>query len=350
MGRKELILYQPRFMEKHCVALVAIRLARSIVPAILVLTYHSTAYGQSDTRNVRQDLIGKSFQTLSGPCLVLSGLKNAIVENVAIGPCAEEGLVLIDSDNVLVRNLTVQNTGGAGIYVRGSKSITISSSNVTDGVTGISVLDSQGVNVECNSIRDVRGPIPAGQFIQFDKVTGSENSIACNSGLNTSGYGRPEDGISLYKSHGTPQSPIVVTGNLLVGGGPSESGGGIMVGDDGGSDILITGNRLLDPGQYGIGVASGNGISIVDNVVIGKQQPFTNVGIYVWNQYSHLCRDIRVSGNVVRWRSKTGSPNPWWDGGNCGVIAGIETNSFADFEPVSEPVLPGLCSCEATRE
>jgi hypothetical protein len=122
--------------------------------------------------------------------------------------------------------------------------------------------------------------VPRGQFVQFDKVVGGENRISCNVGRNQPGQGTPEDAISLYKSHGAQNLPISVLYNLIIGGGPSDSGGGIMLGDDGGSYQLAKGNILIDPGQYGIGVASGNNMTIADNLVYARKQPFTNVGIY----------------------------------------------------------------------
>ena len=254
---------------------------------------------------VQQDLVGRTFESTSGPCLVLQGLKNTIIEGVQLGPCAEEGLVIADSENVLVRNIQVRDTAGAGVYVLGSTNVTVAGASVSNSVTGISVLNSQQVSIECNRLKNMRGPIPAGQFVQFDKVTGPKNKIMCNAGLNEPGHGQPEDAISLYKSSGLPMSPIMIASNLIVGGGPSASGGGIMLGDDGGSDIVAADNLLIDPGQYGIAVSSGRRISITGNRVFGRRQSFTNVGIYVWNQYDHACEDctsLRQPGQLDQQR------------------------------------------------
>jgi hypothetical protein len=77
-----------------------------------------------------------------------------------------------------------------------------------------------------------------------------------------------------------------------------------MLGDDGGSYQLAKGNILVDLGQYGIGVASGNNMTVADNLVYARKQPFTNVGIYTWNQYPHPCHTISITCNKVRWQSK----------------------------------------------
>lgn len=120
-----------------------------------------------------------------------------------------------------------------------------------------------------------------------------------------------------------------------------------MLGDDGGAHIVARANILIDPGQYGIAVASGEHMSIVDNLVFAKQQPFTNVGIYVWNQYPHICDNVTVRGNHVRWQSKSGQPNPWWDGENCGKIIDSDKNSFsAALTPRIEQIQAPECSCK----
>lgn len=56
-----------------------------------------------------------------------------------------------------------------------------------------------------------------------------------------------------------------------------------MQGDGGGEHMLTKDNILVDPGQYGIGVAGGKHIYIDNNKVYGKLNWFTNVGIYAYN-------------------------------------------------------------------
>ena len=280
------------------------------------------------------------MQNPNGTCLTYQGIHDAIIENITIGPCANHGILLIDSQRVTIRNVTIHDTGETGIYVRGSQSIDIIGNTITNSITGIVALASEAVNVSCNTLENVRGPIPSGQFVQFNDVHGPGNQISCNVGRSQPGFGKPEDAISTYRSSGVDASPIVISDNLIVGGGPSESGGGIMLGDDGGSNIVARSNVLVDPGQYGIAVASGKNMSILDNVIFGRRQAFTNVGISVWNQYPHDCRNITVSGNQVQWYAKTGAPNPFWDGENCGPIADLARNDFA------APISPAIAELE----
>jgi hypothetical protein len=170
--------------------------------------------------------------------------------------------------------------------------------------------------------------MPRGQCVQFNNVNGEFNLIGDNVCVNIPGESSPEDAISIYKSHGTEASPIIVRGNRIRGGGPSASGGGIMAGDGGGSYVTVSGNELVDPGQYGIAVAGGTNISITSNTIVARRQPFTNVGLYVWNQYPDPCGHITVSGNRVGWINKDGMRSSAWNAGNCGVVEGWDKNDW----------------------
>jgi parallel beta-helix repeat protein len=299
----------------------------------------SAAYGQAEETPLTNP---------NGTCLELRGVKDRVIENRVIGPCGGNGIELWDSQNITIRNVVITDTAASGIYIHGSTSIAISESRISNTISGIYAISSSGIKVGCNTIEDPRGPVPRGQFVQFDKVSGGENAISCNVGRNRPGRGTPEDAISLYKSNGAIEKPIEVSYNLIIGGGPSNSGGGIMMGDDGGSHQLAKGNILIDPGQYGIGVASGNNMSIADNLVFGRKQDFTNVGIYVWNQYPHPCHTISVTGNSVKWQSKTGRPNPFWSGKNCSNVSGLLHNNFkADLSPaIADAQPPQECGCQ----
>lgn len=144
----------------------------------------------------------------------------------------------------------------------------------------------------------------------------------------------------MYKSSGIQIDPLLIAGNKINGGGPSDSGGGIMLGDDGGSYITAMYNVLVNPGQYGIGIASGNNIKILDNQVYAMQQPFTHVGIYVWNQYSSPCFSITVANNRVNYKNSGGISNPFWDGSNCGTIQKKNNTWSASLDPriINQPI------------
>jgi hypothetical protein len=201
--------------------------------------------------------------------------------------------------------------------------VTIKDSTITDSHAGIYVLSSQAISITGNRFTD------AGRnFVQFDKVTGAGNKILFNSGSNQLGASNAEDLISIYKSSGTSESPIEIRGNNLSNGGPSSSGSGIMVGDGGGANIVVEDNTLSNPGQAGIGVAGGQNIRILANTVYSAPQPWSNVGIYVWNQSDQSCSDIEVQNNRVQWYNADGNENPKWNSGNCGTVTGWANNDW----------------------
>src|SRR5262249_17148471 len=110
------------------------------------------------------------------------------------------------------------------------------------------------------------------------------------------------------------------------------------IGDGGGRYVIVTQNVVVDSGQYGIGVAGGSDIQLIGNLVLGRQQPFTNVGMYVWNQSQSSCENITVRENRVRWLDSKGAPNAFWTSGNCGVLAGLESNDFRSGDATSDDV------------
>lgn len=258
----------------------------------------------------------------SGP-VVVSGESGVVIENLTIsnpdGPCVE----IIDSSDVVVQNSELGPCGGKAVEVEDSSSVRLNALTIRDTESGVYAVESEGVAVTNSVFRD------AGRnFVQFDKVTGSGNQISNNSGRNRLGGSDAEDFVSVYQSSGTSGSPLMVTGNSFSNGGPSTSGSGIMVGDLGGSNIVVKGNSLVNPGQVGIGVPGGSNIKVVGNSVFSGPHPWSNVGIYVWNQSDGGCSGIEVSGNRVEWYHADGSLNPAWDGGNCGAIAGWESNDW----------------------
>lgn len=186
--------------------------------------------------------------------------------------------------------------------------------------SGAYILESAGIIFASNYVEDVLGPAPRGQMVQFDKVFGEGNVIRNNIAVNHWMRSNPEDVISIYKSAGTVDSPIVIQDNWIMGDPDvgskdlSRSGSGIMLGDDGGANIACVGNRLVSSGQVGIGVASGSNILVACNVVLGRRSNRSNVGISVWNQYPQPGGIVRVTSNTVAWANARGEDNPFWQG------------------------------------
>jgi hypothetical protein len=195
-----------------------------------------------------------------------------------------------------------------------------------------------GIKVTHNNVKNVLGPMPRGQMVQFGNVNGSGNCINYNTGENILGQSHPEDEISLYMCNGTAQDPIQVMGNWIRGGGPSGSGGGIMTGDMGGSYILVQDNILINPGQYGITIASGHHITIKNNKIYSKKLPFSNVGLSAYRQYPIDTYSNTISNNEINFTNKDGVLNNMWNAGNAGDVLGWDTNKYN--QSLSESALP----------
>lgn len=91
-------------------------------------------------------------------------------------------------------------------------------------------------------------------------------------------------------------------------------------------------------------VAGGHHQQLIGNRVYSQQFPFTNVGLYVWDQYDSACANITVKDNIINYTHRDGFKNPAWNGQNCGVIDGwsSDNNWSAVIEEAIAEQHPGL--------
>jgi hypothetical protein len=254
-------------------------------------------------------------RTPSGP-IEIHGESNVVIENLHISNPDGRCVTVTRSSNVIIRNSTIGPCGDEAVYLSDVDTALVTDNYITDTGNGVLVHRSESIRVDGNAL------VNAGRnFVQFDKVNGGGSSISGNRGQNELGGSNAEDLISLFASNGTAGSPILIVGNHLRNGGPSDSGSGIMLGDGGGSHQLVEGNVLVNPGQVGIGVASGYDIAVRGNRIFSSAVSWSNTGLYVWNQYDSECDDITVAGNQVNWTASGGYSNGWWDGGGCSNLS-----------------------------
>ncbi len=267
---------------------------------------------------------GLHITSTTGPCIRGSNVSNVRITNNRIGPCAPDA-------------------NGNGIALERAHDVRIDHNYFDDIATGFYMggfgeVGQDNLVFDHNRVERVRGPRARGQMVQFNQVNGSGNRVVCNiSDQTTPGYlAGPEDHISMFGSSGTPDSPIFVAYNKLRGGGPSQSGGGALAGDYGGSYVTIQGNILVNPGQYGLAIAGGTHHRILDNIVYSPDSfEWSNVGMVVWGQGDttdpSTCNNHEVRRNRVAFRHRDGYPNGAWNAGNCGPVAGWEDdNDFTD--------------------
>ncbi|MFD0750812.1 right-handed parallel beta-helix repeat-containing protein [Mucilaginibacter calamicampi] len=258
--------------------------------------------------------------------LEFENLHDTTISNISIQNIKQPCLKFSNCSNITIKKCTLSNSTDVAIFLYKCRNVTIENCYITNVSTGVYALESQGIKIINNTVLNVNGPFPRGQMVQFDEVSGAGNRVLNNKCENIIGRSFAEDAISMYKSSGTPSDPILISGNLIKGGGPSITGGGIMLGDNGGEYIIATNNVLVNPGQYGMAISGGKHIQITNNKIYSKRQSFTNVGLYVWNQNPLACGDNTVSGNYVNWTNSKGAAHDEWNNGNCGVVTGWDTN------------------------
>jgi parallel beta-helix repeat protein len=243
--------------------------------------------------------------------------------------------------NIKITGNRLANAGNVGIYLYNCNNITIENNFFTKVSTGVYADHTQGgIVVNNNQFLNMQGPFPRGQFVQFNNVKGAGSSISNNKGENIIGQSYAEDAISLYQSAGTSGSPIQIKGNWIRGGGPSASGGGIMLGDNGGSYLYASDNILVNPGQFGMAISGGSYITMVNNAIYGKQQSFTNVGIYVNDIGGWKTSNCKVTNNKVKYYNKTNYQNNAWLSPNSVKPEGWDANLWG--AAVNESILPAV--------
>ena len=241
-----------------------------------------------------------------------------VIENLKFENIEGTALYIKSSSNIIVRNCFFNKAAYEAINIESSTNVTVENCLFNGVESGVYVMESQTIKVSGNQFVNVRKRADGsrGQFIQFNKVTGTGNIIENNRGENFLHESNPEDLISLFKSSGTAANPVSIRNNMFRGGGPSSSGGGIMTGDYGGAYIIVENNTLVDPGQYGIAIAGGSNITVINNKIFAKKQSFSNNPLYVWGQ-AVACSDIIVKNNRANWTDKDGYNNLGWYYGNC---------------------------------
>lgn len=267
-----------------------------------------------------QDFSGKSNIVFEGKRIVnadisikmYNGANNITIRNCFFDGASQELVELENASNITIENCLFAK-GYSGVYSVGSKNIKI--------------VNCQFVNMRIKWINgEFRGK---GQFVQMNSC--SDILIENCKGENFP-EADPEDMVSFYRS-----SNGVVRNNIFRGNPTekwSKSGGGIICGDKGGDNITIQGNKVVNPGNYGIAVAGGTNMKLLDNMVYSVKTPVINNPLYVWNQNKDdndkliPMSNITVKGNKVYWEGANGP----WNAGNGSNIQWEQPGSLTKAE------------------
>ena len=273
----------------------------------------------------------------------LSGVNNLTISGDSIKGGTVPCITLTNCTNIHITHCKLFNSTNVGVNLLNCVNVLVDSSYISNVSTGVYATTSKTIQVVANQMKNMVGPFPRGQFVQFNTCSGAGNSVINNKLENVLGASSPEDAISMYMTNGTAASPVMISGNSIKGGGPSASSGGIMLGDGGNSSYQTAqNNTLVNCGAYGISVAGGSNMQVLNNQIFAAQNTFTNVGICVWNQYATVsgCSVIIVSGNQVNWTNAAGQANGSWNNGNCGTVSGWSNNTWA--ANITSSILPSI--------
>jgi parallel beta-helix repeat protein len=301
------------------------RLTPFVPTAAATTTTAISAYTASGVINLTNQhditISGKAIAGGNVPCITLTNCYNITINNCKLYNSTDVGIHEYKCYNVTVENSYFTNVA-SGVYAE----------QTTNG--GIVVINDQFLNMV--------GPYPRGQFIQFNNVNGAGNSVTNNKGENILGQSQPEDAISMYQSNGTSSSPIMISGNWIRGGGPSSSGGGIMLGDEGGSYLTAENNILVNPGEYGIAISGGDHNSLINNTVYGASQYFTNVGLYVNSINGYTVTNGTVTGNKILFYNSSNYANNCWLAPGTNKPTGWDTANTWGAASLTSSILPSL--------
>lgn len=210
----------------------------------------------------------------------------------------------------------------------------------------------EDITVERCRVRNITGPsnrvgVHSGNFLQTVDSP-SNTSVVDNLIIG----GDTEDIISFFTAVGGLCARNRIDGSGWV----SVSGTGIIVGDGGGSGIVVEDNTLLNPGQVGIGIAGGQDHVVRNNVIYQASQAErtdwfnadgdlvapsaegaveraiqSNVGVYSLNFYPELpFGGSTVHNNRVRfWSDEEAFWNGFWDGADPAAVSEFD-NIWSD--------------------
>jgi len=324
--------------------------ATCYIRAYATNSYGLTGYGNQVTYTAPAGTgggVNTGSYTPSSP-ISLSGVSGQTISGKFIGNISGVGITLANCHDMIITGMKISHTIGSGIILTNCYNITITHCEIDSVKSGLYAENcTGGIVFNYNDAKNIQGPFPQAQMAQFDHCSGAGNSVSYNTCDNVPGYSHPEDIINMWMSTGTAASPIMINGNKIRGGGPSTSGGGIIMGDGGGGYQSASNNILVDPGQYGMSIAGGSNSLLANNQIYGRSQAFTNVGLYLWNQYATACANNTVENNLVNFKYKTGSQNDFYNGssaksGTSPLATGTVWTNNLDDQSLSASILPAV--------
>lgn len=238
-------------------------------------------------------------------------------------------LSIFDSENIIIDSCYFGASYDVAIDAYNVKGLIVRHCLFANNKTGVYATNCEDVNVDSNQFVNAVGPFARGQAVQFNTVGTSATgqcTVNDNRAENFMGESDPEDIININNSNGRPGAPIEVKRNILRGGGPSMSGGGILIGERGGGYQSMTDNKAYNPGNYIFSVSGGSFNEMSDNYGWMDSHRaldnWSNVGFIIWAQNESTlvpCNPVTFTNNSAYVVSARFGANPYFDGGNCTI-------------------------------
>ncbi|HVV53698.1 MAG TPA: right-handed parallel beta-helix repeat-containing protein [Mucilaginibacter sp.] len=292
----------------------------TIVSGSTTTTTNTTTTKSTSATTTTAPKIASAYK-LAAP-IVLKNQSNLTISGDSINGGAGPCISLTNCTNIHITKCKLMNgttVSSTGLNLYGCKNITIDYCFISKVATGVYAQNSSTVVVDNNQFLNMMGPYPRGAYVQFNNVSGGGNRITNNKGENVAGQSNPEDGINLYKSNGLSTDPILVSGNELRGGGPSTTGSGITVGDQGGSYQTITNNTCVNTGNIGMQVAGGTYINMSNNTIYSTATSISHLGLGCGNYSGTASNNITMGGNKIKWMCGKASDLAYYPAGTTVV-------------------------------
>lgn len=282
---------------------------------------------------------------------VLSNPQNIVIENICFDSdnyLETTSLTLWGGNNVIIRNCKFRGKSRErALYVAGATNITLYNCVFENIYAGARIEQCLGaIRSFSNDYINIRagfdGGYTTGGAWQFTYSEGGDYRVQDNIYEGIVGESSIEDVYNLYSCPFDDDSPLINRNNWIRNGGPGDTSGGALMGDDDGTvkskRAIIENNILVNPGQYGIQISGGDYGILRNNKVYSAQKPWSNVGLVAANWAGDGSVGNVVANNQIKWTGRSGTDSPYWVHQSAGVLEGWETNNFN--APIDESILP----------
>ena len=243
--------------------------------------------------------------------ITLSSASNVTISGDSINGKRSVCITLNNCNNIHITKCKLMNSTTRGIFLNNCTNILIDSCFITNVAVGVYAHSGSGIRVVSNDFLNMRGPLPAGNFVQFNNVSGAGNQINYNKcedivGTGPNPYPQGGDGLSIFQSNGTAASPIQVYGNWIRGGGTNtgtQGMAGIVAGDVGGSYQDIENNILVNTGYVGIQQQGGSYMTITHNTIYSDLLPYSGLGLGSANYSGVPSVGSTIAYNTIEWKA-----------------------------------------------